>query len=340
MGRRSYAKAAALCAAGVLAVSGCAGDGQEDGSDGSDGVSVVTGAYPLQWLAGQVGGDRVEVETLAEPGTDPHELELSPRQIGSVGSADVAFYIGGLQPAVDDAVSSQGGENALDVAELVELRTLEDNAGSDGGDHGHEEGGHESGHEDDHGGDEAADDGDGHSHDAGEPDPHMWLDTERFARAAEGLAERLGEADPDHAADYADNAEAVTGLLDGIDTEYSQGLAECESRDIVVSHSAFGYLAARYDLHQISPAGLDSHSEPSPGRLAEISETVRESDITTVFTEPLTDSGAAETIAGEAGVDTAVLDPVGGVTDASPGEDYPSIMRANLDTLGEALRCS
>ncbi|MFD0774642.1 metal ABC transporter solute-binding protein, Zn/Mn family, partial [Streptomonospora algeriensis] len=207
---------------------------------------------------------------------------------------------------------------------------------------GHE-GGHEDGHE--HSADEAAadsgdSDGHGHGHDPDEPDPHMWLDTERFAQAAKGLADRLGEVDPDRASAYADNAEAVTALLDEIDTEYAEGLAECESRDIVVSHSAFGYLAARYDLHQVSPAGLDSHSEPSPARLAEITETVREDGITTVFTEPLSDSGAAETIAKEAGAETAMLDPIGGVTDASAGDDYPSVMRANLDTLTEALRCS
>ncbi|KII00025.1 ABC transporter substrate-binding protein [Streptomonospora alba] len=352
MGRRSCVKAAALCAVGVLAASGCAGGGQDDEGGGGDRLSVATGAYPLQWLTEQVGGDRVEVQNLADPGTDPHELELSPRQIGTVSSADIAFYIGGLQPAVDDAVADQGGGNGLDVAELVELRTLEENAESGGHEHGGDGEGHEDGHggegdshDDDHGsgGDEAANesgDAHDHGHDAGEPDPHMWLDTERFARAAEGLADRLGEVDPEHASDYADNAETVTGLLDEIDTEYSTGLAECESRDIVVSHSAFGYLAARYDLHQISPAGLDSHSEPSPGRLAEIAETVREEDITTVFTEPLSDSGAAETIAEEAGAETAVLDPIEGVADASAGDDYPSLMRANLDTLSEALRCS
>ncbi|MFD0773509.1 metal ABC transporter substrate-binding protein, partial [Streptomonospora algeriensis] len=137
MGRRRCVKAAALCAVGVLAVSGCAGGGQEGGQDsGAERLSVVTGAYPLQWLAEQVGGDRVDVDNLAEPGTDPHALELSPRQVGTVSGADVAFYISGLQPAVDDAVAAPGGDNALDVAELVELRTLEENAESGGREHG------------------------------------------------------------------------------------------------------------------------------------------------------------------------------------------------------------
>ncbi|QBI53136.1 metal ABC transporter substrate-binding protein [Streptomonospora litoralis] len=340
-------KLTAVCAAAVLTAAGC-GDGGQAAGEASGKLSVVTGVYPLQWLAEQVGGDHVDVANLTEPGAGPHDLELTPRQIGQVGEADVAFYVAGLQPAVDDAVESQGGGNALDVAELVDLRTLEANAeAAEGGhDHGAQEGGD---HE--HGGEASTDDaqeGGDHDHDHGEEgahghgalDPHMWLDTERFAEAASGLADRLAELDPDHSADYAANAESVDGLLGEIGTEYTEGLAECESRDIVVSHSAFGYLAARFDLHQISPAGLDPHSEPSPARLAEVAATVREHDITTVFTEPLSDSGAARTIAAEADAETAILDPIEGITDRSPGDDYPSIMRANLDTLTEALRCS
>ncbi|MUL42556.1 zinc ABC transporter substrate-binding protein [Streptomonospora sp. PA3] len=333
---RSFAKAAALCAVGVLMAGGCGGT-QEGGTDR---LSVVTGVYPLQWLAERVGGDHVEVENLTEPGAEPHDLELTPRQIGRVGQADVAFYISGLQPAVDDAVAAQGGDNALDVADLVDLRSAEADAetaehghGEEG--HGHEGGGHsEEGHGDDGGGHSEG----GHGH--GELDPHMWLDPVRFAETAQGLADRLAEADPDHADDYAANAESAASLLDDLDTEYSDGLAECESREVVVNHSAFGYLAARYDLHQISPAGLGSHSEPSPARLAEVAATVREHDIGTVFTEPMGDSDAITTIAAETGAQTALLDPIEGITDRSPGEDYPSIMRANLETLTEALHCS
>ncbi|MDA0563215.1 zinc ABC transporter substrate-binding protein [Streptomonospora sp. S1-112] len=358
---RTYVKVAAVCAAGMLTVTGCGGGGEDGGGSGAR-LSVVTGVYPLEWLAAQVGGDHVEVANLTEPGAEPHDLELTPRQVGQVADADLAFYVSGLQPAVDDAVSQQGDGNALDVADLVELRTAEENAAEEPHDHGGEEShGDEGGHdhaedEHSHAGDEHAAEEDAHAeeegageshgdegghdgHDHGEFDPHMWLDTERMAEAAAGLADRLAEIDPDHADAFAANAEEVTTLLDGIHEDYSTGLADCRSRDIVVSHTAFGYLAARYDLHQIPVAGLDSHSEPSPARMAEVAETVREHDVTTVFTEPLTSPEAAETIAAETGADTAVLDPLEGVTDASPGDDYPSIMRGNLEALSTALDC-
>ncbi|RNL83512.1 metal ABC transporter substrate-binding protein [Halostreptopolyspora alba] len=321
----------AACAASVLAVatSGCGGQSDED--DGA-GVSVITGVYPFEWLTTQVGGDHVDVNNLTEPGVDPHALELSPRQTGQVSEADVAFYVSGLQPAVDDAIEQEGGRSALDVAELVELLPAEEeddghDHGEEDDNHGHDEEGAE--HEDEHG-----------DHDHGAKDPHMWLDPNRMSQAAEGLAERLAEVDPDHAEEYRANAETTTETLTGIDEEYSGTLADCESRDIVVNHAAFSYLAADYDLNQISVSGIDPDSEPSPARVAEVADLVEEHDVTTVFTETLAPPETAETIAEEANVEVAVLDPLEGITEESPGDDYPSVMEANLETLSSALRCS
>jgi zinc transport system substrate-binding protein len=357
MRTRTSVKAAAVCAAGVVVLTGCGGGTGSEG--GSAGVSVVTGVYPLEWLAGEVGGEHVDVANLTEPGAEPHDLELTPRQIGEVAAADVAFYVSGLQPAVDDAIAQEGDGNALDVADLVELRPAD--AGGDGHDHAEDEHADEPA-EDEHAHDHAEDDhahgedehaaaeeehadeaaaeesGDGHDH--GDTDPHMWLDTDRMAETAAGLAERLGEADPDNAEAYTANAERVADELAAIGTEYDEGLADCESRDMVVSHAAFGYLADAHDLNQIGVSGIDPEGEPSPARLAEVAALVEEHDITTIFTETLTSPDTAETIAAETGAETAVLDPLEGITDSSPGDDYPEVMRANLEALTTALRCS
>ncbi|MFC3995299.1 metal ABC transporter solute-binding protein, Zn/Mn family [Nocardiopsis sediminis] len=345
MRSRRSVKVAALCAAGVAALAGCGGGA--GAGNGGDGIGVVTGVYPLEWLAGQVGGEHVEVTNLTEPGAEPHDLELTPRQIGSVSSADVVFFVHGLQPAVDDAVEQEGGDNALDVGDIVDLRPAteeegdahagEDAHADEGAEdaHGDEDAHADEGAEDAHG-DEGGEEGHGH----GDTDPHMWLDTDRMAQAAAGLAERLGEADPGNAADYTANAERVAGRLADIGTEYTDGLADCESRDMVVSHAAFGYLADAHDLHQIGVSGIDPEAEPSPARLAEVAELVENDGITTVFTETLTSPRVAETIAAETGAETAVLDPLEGITDQSPGDDYPSVMRANLEALTGALRCS
>ncbi len=323
---RSAIKVTAVCAASVLAVATSAcdpaaiiQDGGDDGGNNGGELSVVTGVYPFEWLATKVGGEHVDVTNLTEPGVDPHDLELSPRQTGQVTEADLAFYVSGLQPAIDDAIDQEGDENALDVADLIDLLPADSGEG-DGHDHDH-----------DHGDDE---------HDHGTADPHMWLDTDRMSRAAEGLAERLAEADPGNAEEYRANAAQTTEALSGIDDDYATTLQECESRDIVVNHAAFGYLAESYDLNQISVNTADSGSEPAPGRIAEVADLVEEHDITTVFTETLAPPDAAETIASETGAETAVLDPAEGLTDESPGDNYPAVMDANLETLSSALRCS
>src|SRR3712207_1001375 len=80
--------------------------------------------------------------------------------------------------------------------------------------------------------------------------------------------------------------------------------------------------------------------EPDPAQLAEITALVRERGVTTVYTETLVDPAVAETVATEAGVRTAVLDPIEGLTDESAGGDYLEVMRANLATLQEGQSCS
>ncbi|WRL66892.1 metal ABC transporter substrate-binding protein [Blastococcus brunescens] len=80
--------------------------------------------------------------------------------------------------------------------------------------------------------------------------------------------------------------------------------------------------------------------EPSAAQLAELATLVRERGVTTVYTETLVDPAVAETVADEAGVRTAVLDPIEGLTDESDGEDYLQVMRANLATLQEGQSCS
>ena len=81
----------------------------------------------------------------------------------------------------------------------------------------------------------------------------------------------------------------------------------------MVSHTAFGYLAERYQLEQIGITGLTPEDEPSPQRLAEVAEEAREHGATTIFFETLVSPKVAETIAREVGAKTAVLDPIEGL---------------------------
>ncbi|HET8969147.1 MAG TPA: metal ABC transporter substrate-binding protein [Gaiellaceae bacterium] len=163
-------------------------------------------------------------------------------------------------------------------------------------------------------------------------DPHIWLDPIRFAQAVERIAQAVGGA-----GSARDEARALRQL----DVEYRRGLADCRSRVLVTTHSAFGQLAARYGLTQLSLAGRSPESEPAPRELERLIDDVRASGATTVFAEPLVSDGLAQTVAREAGIEVATLDPIEGLSEErlEAGEDYLTVMRANLAALREALGC-
>lgn len=173
-------------------------------------------------------------------------------------------------------------------------------------------------------------------------DPHVWLDPMRFALVVEAIAGVLGEMDPGHADAYRANAAAYRTELEALDAAYREGLAACSSRILVVSHAAFGYLAQAYGLTQVAISGVSPESEPDPSRLAELRALVETEGVTTIFTEELVSPAVARTLAEEAGVHTAVLSPLEGLTpqELDAGRDYVSVMRRNLRTLEVALGCS
>jgi zinc transport system substrate-binding protein len=338
---RSYA---ALAAAGLLSVAATACASDTPGGDEAE-VRVVAAFYPLQFVAEQVGGDRVSVTGLAPPGVEAHDLELTSSQVLDIAEADLVIYLTAFQPAVDDAVAAHA-QQALDVAAVVDLI---ETAGRDHG-HGHEDEDHGHGHEDedhghghedeDHGhGHEDEDGDDHHGHDHGPEDPHLWLDPDRLATIADRVAADLAAIDAEHAGQYAAQADELRQDLVALDAEYTDGLADCERREIVVSHAAFGYLADRYDLRQISISGLSPEDEPTPQRLAEVARQAEEYGATTIFFEVLVSPRVAEVIAEQVGADTAVLDPIEGLAPGSE-EDYFSLMRANLTNLQAALGCT
>ena len=109
---------------------------------------------------------------------------------------------------------------------------------------------------------------------------------------------------------------------------------------MVTTHDAFGYLGHRYDLHLTGISGISPESEPSPARLAEVAAMVEADGIATIYTEPLLGDAIARTLKDETGVEVLTLDPVEGITDASSGEDYLAVMRANLASLRQGQGCS
>lgn len=316
---RAVVLAATLLLTGLLAGCGALAD---DGP--GDGRRVVAAFYPLQYVAQRVAGEHLEVTNLTSAGGEPHDLELTVQETAEVAAADLVVFQSGFQPAVDAAVDQNATGEVLDVADTVELRPAADHS-----EEGHAADGAEEGH-----GDEGAEEGHGH----GELDPHFWLDPLLMAELGDAVADRMAGIDEEHADDFAANADRLRADLERLDTAYAEGLASCERDTVVVNHDAFGYLA-KYDLHLEPIVGISPDAEPTPADLSRLRELIRTESITTVFAETLVSRRTAETLAGDLGLEVAVLDPVEGLSDESDGEDYLSLMRANLDELREANGC-
>ena len=312
--RRALRAAAALSLLGA-ALAGCAANGTAD--DGR--LSVAAGFYPLAWVAQEVGGPEVRVVNLTAAGQEPHDSELTVNKTVELARADLVLLSGGLQPTVDQAAQENAQGAVLDATDVVTLRR----ALTDGH---HEDDGHNHDHEQDH--------------EHGDLDPHFWLDPLLMADLADAVADELGGIDPERATTYAANADALRAELTGLDGEFAEGLARCERDTMVVSHDAFGYWE-RYGLHFEAIAGLSPGAEPTPADLQRLQELIQQQGLTTVFTETLVAPDLAQSLAEDLGIETAVLDPLEGLDEASieAGADYLSVMRDNLAALQEAGGC-
>lgn len=275
-------------------------------SDDGAGLDVLASFYPLQFASERVGAEAVVVSSLTPAGAEPHDLELSPAQVRAVGEADVVVFLSGFQPAVDEAVAARAPEHLVDAADSARLVEGADGSEEDS--------------------------------DHGSTDPHFWLDPLRLADVAGAIAAEFTAVDPENTQAYATGLESLEADLAALDAEFTEGLASCETRTLVTTHDAFGYLAERYDLDPLPISGLDPEAEPSPARLREVAALAQEAGATTIFTETLVSPRVAEVLASDLGLATAVLDPVEGITD--PERDYLDVMRANLEALRTGLRCA
>lgn len=251
--------------------------------------------YPYYWAAGRLAGPDVAVGLITAAGAEPHDLELSPRQVAAIGRADLVIYQRHFQPALDDAVRIAPPRAAVDVRGVLNDPT-------------------------------------------DDIDPHVWLDPVAMQHIVAAVGDALTQLDPARTQDIRIRTDATIADLQALDGDYADGLRGCTDREIVTNHEAFGHLARRYGLTQVGVTGLNPDAEPSPRRMADLVALIRRDRVHTVFTETLASPRVADTLAREAGVSTAALDPLEGLAPNTPG-DYLSIMRTNLIALQRGLNC-
>lgn len=295
--------------------------------EAGDRLRVAASVYPLSYLVRRAVGDRATVLDLTKPGVEPHDAELSARQVRMVSRADLVVYLGGhFQPVVERAVVGLG-DRTLDVLEAAHSEEPESHSVENGGGHA---------------GEGAAGGAEVDSHRQAEDaphihsDPHVWLDPARMKAINRQIADRLAKLDPGGASAILRRASATERKLVELDASFSQGLRDCRTREIVTGHGAFGYLAERYGIEQTEIGNGLAEAEPTPRRMARLAEYARAEDVQVIFLNRYSPAAAVRTLAMEIGADTAMLDSIEA---PPPSGDYFSAMRQNLSTLRTALKC-
>lgn len=350
------------------------GSGDADGSAGGAGDTVrVTATLPfIADMSREVGGDRVEVSSIVRPGDEVHTFQPSPSDAQGISESEVVFENGhGLEQWLDDLVQSAGGEDKTVVAlseglEPVEGGGHEEHSGEEG--HGEEHSGEEhsdeehSGEEGDHAGEgghteeehseeehseeEHAEDEhageSGGAHDHGAVNPHFWLSVPNAEHYVEGIWDAMIEADPEGEEEYRQNAEEYLAELEDLDSylnEQVQSIPE-ENRKLVTFHDGFPYFAEEYGFELVGVILQNPNAEASSREVADLTREVEEQNVPAIFTEPQFNSGLADTIAQEAGVEVQPLY----ATFAQEGDiveedidSYDKMMRTNVDNMVEGL---
>ncbi|HEM2672352.1 TPA: zinc ABC transporter substrate-binding protein AdcA [Streptococcus suis] len=275
-------------------------------------LNIVTTFYPVYEFTKQVAGDEANVDLLVKAGTEVHGYEPSAKDIARIQEADAFIYENeNMETWVHDV------EKSLDTTKVNVISATEGMLLLPGGEEEHE--GHDHSEE-------------GHSH---AYDPHVWLSPERAIILVENIRDSLVAKYPEKKDAFETNAAAYIEKLDALDAKYSETLSAAKQKYFVTQHTAFAYLALDYGLKQVSITGVAADEDPTPSRLAELTEYINKYGIKYIYFEENASKSVAETLAKETGVQLDVLNPLESLTEEAMtnGEDYISVMEDNLVAL-------
>ncbi|MGG0644924.1 zinc ABC transporter substrate-binding protein [Sporosarcina gallistercoris] len=307
----------------TLLLGACGKKEATEESETDDGkLDVYTTVYPLQYFTERIGGNTVSVKSIYPAGTDEHSFDPTQKEMMKLAEADLFFYIGlGLEGFVENAEKTLKNQHVmlLPTGDHIDSSKL-----MEGHHHASDETGHE--HESE-------------NHDNGNVDPHVWISPVLSIDLAAAVRDGLIKKAPENKQLYEKNYEELKSDLEGLDAEFSTMADQASSKSFFVSHAAFGYLADRYGLEQVSIAGLNTQNEPSQKELAHIVEEAKEKNVKTILFEQNVSSKLTKVVQNEIGADSAILHNLSVLTkeDVANKEDYFSLMKRNIHVLSEAL---
>jgi zinc transport system substrate-binding protein len=267
-------------------------------------IRAIAGIPPAAYLAERIGGDRLQVETLIQPGQDPHTFEPAPKQIQALVKAKLFFKTG--MPFENRLLEKIRGAHpgliVVDTAAGIKKRPMS-------ADHAH--GGEDSRHTDSPEG----------------LDPHVWLSPRLVKIQAANIAATLGKIDPDGADVYKNNLVKLHRELDKLDVKIGLVLKPYAGRTFLVFHPAFGYFGDCYGLRQeaIEAEG----KQPAPKQLRELIQKAKAGHVKVIFVQPQFDPHSAETVAQAIGGKIVLINDM--------DKNIPANLQDMADKIGRAF---
>jgi zinc transport system substrate-binding protein len=278
-------------------------------------LTVAASFYPIAEIVQRVGGDDVQLLALTAPGVEPHDSELSAKQLEELTTADIVFYIGGgFQPDLEKAIASLPDTAiAIDLLKSVDLiASEEEEKEEDGHDHGHSE-----------------------------TDPHVWLDPANMVKMSVIVSQEIAKAEASLTSALAERQTEYANELNEVGTLIDTTFATCDRKELVTAHDAFAYFTTRANLVAVPISGIDPENEPSAKELEATAKIARDKNVTTVFFEEILPKAFADTVAKAIGASIDSINAVETISqsDLDAGVTYSSIMKSNITKISTALGC-
>ena len=239
-------------------------------------LNVIATTADFASIAKEIGGDKIEITTLARPAEDPHFVEAKPNFVVKLNRADAVIEggaeleIGWLPPLLENArnprlaAGAPGHIACHQGIALLEVPATLDRAKGD-------------------------------IHAAG--NPHFMVDPTNARVVARHIAESFCQIDPPACATYRANLKTFTDQLDARLIAWAKVLAPFKDRRLVAYHNSWPYFAQRFGVK------IDLFLEPKPGipptptHLSEVIKQMKAEKIRVILVEPFLNRKTAETVA-------------------------------------------
>jgi zinc/manganese transport system substrate-binding protein len=284
-------------------------------SNASAKLNVVATTPDLAAIAKEIGGDKVDLTTLARPTEDPHFVDAKPSFIVKLNKADVLIHggaeleVGWLPKLIEQARNAKivgAAKGEVRCCEGVKMLEVPEKLDRSGGD----------------------------IHAAG--NPHFLVDPENAQIVAHHVADTFVSLDAANREFYEANSRRFMASLDAKLVEWQTKLAPFKGEHVVAYHNSWLYFAERFGLKIEIFLEPKPGIPPSPAHLANVMAKMKESNARVVIVDPYLNRKTAETAA--RGTGAKVVDVTqfpGGVKGTEGG--YIALMDYLVNSLAAAL---